>query len=155
MLLATLLEVTMVNLPTAKDLRVKIAEVEGEKASAAMKAQTAADAERHAFIERISKPSGLTDDQVLEKASHIITRAVSNGLTSVQVFRFPNHLCTDDGRTIDQAEEGWEKTLTGIAKELHEFWKRQLEPRGYQIKYVVADRPNGVRGDIAVFLSWG
>ena len=144
----------MVNLPTAKDLRVKIAEVEGEKASAAMKAQAAAEAEHHAFIERISKPSGLTDDQVLEKASHIITRAVSNGLTSVQVFRFPNHLCTDDGRAIDQAEVGWEKTLTGIPKELYEFWKRQLEPRGYQIKYVVADRPNGVRGDIAVFLSW-
>ena len=98
----------MVNLPTAKDLRVKIAEVEGEKASAAMKAQAAAEAEHHAFIERISKPSGLTDEQVLEKASHIITRAVSNGLTSVQVFRFPNHLCTDDGRTIDQAEVGWE-----------------------------------------------
>lgn len=144
----------MVNLPTAKDLRLKIAEVEGQKASAAMKAQAAAEAEHHAFIDRISKPSGLTDDQVLEKASHIVSRAVSNGLTSVQIFRFPNHLCTDNGRTIDQAEDGWEKTLTGIPKELYEFWKRQLEPRGYQIKYVVIDRPKGIRGDIAVFLSW-
>ena len=83
----------MVSLPTAKDLRIKIAEVEGAKASAAIKAQAAAEAEHQAFIDRISKPSGLTDEQVLEKASHIITRAVSNGLTSVQVFRFPNHLC--------------------------------------------------------------
>jgi hypothetical protein len=144
----------MVNLPTAKDLRVKIAQVEGERAYAAMKAHAAADAEKQAFLDRISRPSGLTDEQVLEKASHIVARAVSNGLTSVQVFQFPNHLCTDDGRAIDQVEEGWEKTLTGIPKELYAFWKRQLEPRGYHMKYVVVDRPGGLRGDIGVVLSW-
>lgn len=144
----------MVNLPTAKDLRMKIAEIEGERASAAMKAHAAAEAEKHAFLERISKPSGLTDEQVLEKAGHIVARAVSNGLTSVQVFRFPNNLCTDDGRAIDQDEEGWEKTLTGIPKEIYAFWKRQLEPRGYQIKYTVVDRAGGMRGDIGVFLHW-
>jgi len=142
-------------LPTAKDLQAKIAQVEGEKASAAMKAHAAAEAEKHAFLDRISKPSGLTDEQVVEKAAHIITRAVENGLTSVQVFRFPNHLCTDDGRAIDQGEEGWPKTLTGIPKELYQFWERQLKPNGYHIKYEVADRPGGIRGDIAVFLSWG
>jgi hypothetical protein len=142
-------------LPTAKDLQAKIAQVEGDRASAAMKAHAAAEAEKHAFLDRISKPSGLTDEQVIEKASHIITRAVESGLTSVQVFRFPNHLCTDDGRAIDQGEEGWAKTLTGIPKELFQFWERQLKPRGYHIKYEVIDRPGGMRGDIAVFLSWG
>jgi len=145
----------MSTLPSAKELQAQIAQAEGEKASAALKAQAAADAEHQAFLDRISKPSGLTDDQVLEKASHIIARAASNGLTSVQVFRFPNHLCTDNGRMIDQAEGGWEKTLTGIPRELYEFWERQLQPRGYHIKYEVIDRPKGVRGDIAVFLSWG
>lgn len=145
----------MSTLPSAKELQAQIAQAEGEKASAALKAQAAAEAERQAFLDRISKPSGLTDEQVLEKASHIIARAASNGLTSVQVFRFPNHLCTDNGRMIDQGEEGWEKSLTGIPRELHEFWVRQLKPRGYQIKYEVIDRPKGIRGDIAVFLSWG
>jgi hypothetical protein len=136
-------------------LQTKIALVEGEKASAAMKAHAAAEAEKKAFLERLSKPSGLTDEQVIEKASHIITRAVENGLTSVQVFRFPNHLCTDNGRAIDQAEAGWEKSLTGIPKELYSFWERQLKPNGYHIKYEIIDRPGGMRGDIAVFLSWG
>jgi tRNA A37 threonylcarbamoyltransferase TsaD len=144
----------MSTLPTARELQAQIAQAEGEKASAALKAQLAADAERQAFLDRISKPSGLSDDQVLEKASHIIARAASNGLTSVQVFRFPNHLCTDNGRMIDQAEQGWEVTLTGIPRELYEFWGRQLKPRGYHIKYEVIDRPKGIRGDIAVFLSW-
>ena len=144
----------MVNLPTAKDLRVKIAQIEGERASAATKAHAAAEAEKQAFIERISKPSGLTDDQIIEKASHIVNRAVENGLTAVQVFRFPNHLCSDNGRAIDQGEAGWEKTLTGIPKELFEFYERQLKPRGYAIKYHIVDFPGGMRGDVGVILSW-
>lgn len=144
----------MTNIPSAKDLRVKIAQAESEKASAAVKAHQAAEAEKHAFLERISKPSGLTDEQVLEKAGHIVNRAVESGLTSVQVFRFPNHLCTDNGRAIDQAEDGWQKTLTGIPKELWSFYERQLKPRGYHMKYEIIDRPGGMRGDVAVFLSW-
>jgi len=145
----------MAKIPTAKDLQAKIALAESEKASAAMKAHAAAEAEKNAFVDRLSKPSGLTDEQVLEKASHIITRAVENGLTSVQIFRFPNHILTDNGRAIDQGEPGWEKSLTGIPKELFSFWERQLKPNGYHIKYEIIDRPGGLRGDVAVFLSWG
>jgi len=145
----------MSNLPTVKDLQRKIALAESAKASAAMKAHAAAEDEKQAFLDRLSKPSGLTDEQVLEKASNIITRAVENGLTSVQIFRFPNHLCTDNGRAIDQGEPGWEKSLNGIPKELYSFWERQLKPNGYHIKYEIIDRPGGLRGDVAVFLSWG
>ena len=144
----------MSTLPSAKDLQARIAVAEGEKASAAAKAHAAAEAEKQAFIDRISKPSGLTDDQVIEKASHIVSRAVENGLTSVQVFRFPNHLCTDNGRAIDQGEEGWEKTLTGIPKELWSFYERQLKPRGYHMRYHIVDYPGGMRGDVGVILSW-
>jgi hypothetical protein len=145
----------MPGIPTAKDLKAKIAQAESEKASAAMKAHAAAEAEKKAFLDRLSKPSGLTDEQVIDKASLIIGRAVENGLTSVQVLRFPNHLCTDDGRAIDQAEDGWEKTLTGIPRELYSFWERQLKPNGYHIKYEIIDRTGGLRGDVGVFLSWG
>ena len=145
----------MLKLPTAQDLQARIAQAEGEKASAAMRAHAAAEAEKHAFLDRISKPSGLSDEQIIEKASHVIARAVEHGQTSVQVFRFPNHLCTDSGRAIDQAEDGWEKTLTGIPKELYSFYERQLKPRGYHMKYEIIDRPGGIRGDVAVTLSWG
>ena len=145
----------MVKIPTAKELQAKIALVESEKASAAVKAHAAAEDEKKAFLDRLSKPSGLTDEQVIEKASNIITRAVENGLTSVQIFRFPNHICTDNGRAIDQGEPGWEKSLTGIPKELYAFWERQLKPNGYHIKYEIIERPGGLRGDVGVFLSWG
>jgi hypothetical protein len=144
----------MTNMLSAKELMAKIAKVEGEKASKAMKAHETAEAEKQALLDRLSRPSGLSDDEVMEKAAIIVNRAVENGMTSVQVFRFPNHVCTDNGRAINQVEDGWEKTLTGVPKEIYEFWKRQLKPRGYHIRYEIIDYPGGMPGDVGIFLSW-
>ena len=142
----------MTGILSAQELRKKIAIAEGEKASAAMKKLSAAEAEKKALLDKMSRPSGLSDDEVLEKASIIINRAVENGLSAV--YRFPHTLCTDNGRTINQAEEGWEKTLTGVPKEIYEFWKRQLRSRGYHIRYEIIDYPGGMPGDVGVILSW-
>jgi hypothetical protein len=144
----------MTNILNAKELMAKIAKVEGEKASKAMKAHEAAEAEKQALLDRLARPSGLSDDEVMEKAAIIVNRAVENGMTSVQVFRFPNHICTDNGRAINQVEEGWEQTLTGVPKEIYDFWKRQLKPRGYHIRYEIIDYPGGMPGDVGIFLSW-
>ena len=142
------------NIPSAKELMAKIAKVEGEKASKAMKAHEAAEAEKQELLDRLTRPSGLSDDEVMEKAAIIVNRAVENGMTSVQVFRFPNHVCTDNGRAINQAEEGWEKTLTGVPKEIYDFWQRQLKPRGYHMRFEIIDYPGGMPGDVGIFLSW-
>jgi hypothetical protein len=144
----------MTNMLSAKELMAKIAKVEGEKASKAMKAHEAAEAEKQALLDRLSRPSGLSDDEVMEKAAIIVNRAVENGMTSVQVFRFPNHVCTDNGRAINQAEEGWEQTLTGVPKEIYDFWQRQLKPRGYHMRFEIIDYPGGMPGDVGIFLSW-
>jgi hypothetical protein len=144
----------MATLPTVKELQARIAQAEGSKASAAMKEREAEEAEKREMMERLLKPSGLSDEQILEKATVIVARAVENGLTSVQVFRFPHAICSDNGRAINQAEAGWEDTLTGIARELYDFWKRELHPRGYHIRYEVIDYPGGMLGDIGVSLSW-
>jgi hypothetical protein len=139
---------------SVKELQAKIAQAEADKASAALRHQQAEEAEKKALLDRLNKPSGLTDDEVAEKASIIINRAVENGLMAVQVFRFPRHLCTDNGRAINQAEPGWENTLSGIPKEIYEFWKRRLQPEGYHIRYEVIDYPGGMPGDIGITLSW-
>ena len=144
----------MTNILSAKELMAKIAKVEGEKASKAMKAHEAAEAEKQALLDRLSRPSGLSDDEVMEKAAIIVNRAVENGMTSVQVFRFPNHVCTDNGRAINQAEEGWEQTLTGVPREIYDFWQRQLKPRGYHMRFEIIDYPGGMPGDVGIFLSW-
>ena len=144
----------MTNILSAKELMAKIAKVEGEKASKAMKAHEAAEAEKQELLDRLSRPSGLSDDEVMEKAAIIVNRAVENGMTSVQVFRFPNHICTDNGRAINQVEDGWEQTLTGVPKEIYDFWQRQLKPRGYHMRFEIIDYPGGMPGDVGIFLSW-
>ena len=111
--------------------------------------------EKQALIERLSRPSGKSEEEKIALASTVIQRAVRNGLTEVQVYRFPNSLCTDRGRAINQQEPGWEKTLTGIPKEIFQLWVDYLEPRGYRIGYQTIDYPGGMPGDIGITIAWG
>jgi hypothetical protein len=143
-------------LPTAKQIMEQVALAEAEKASEAMRQKAKADAEKKALIDRLTRPSGVSEEERLKRAATIIQRAVKNGLTEVEVTRFPNVMCTDRGRAINNnLEPGWEKTLTGLPKELYEFWERQLKPRGYKIKFQVVDFSGGVPGDIGITLKWG
>ena len=103
-------------LPTAKEIQKQAALKEAEKADEYARLQAAAEAEKRALIDKLSQPSGLSEDEKVKLASTVIQRAVRNGLSEVQVYRFPNSLCTDRGRAINQMEPGWEKTLTGMAE---------------------------------------
>jgi hypothetical protein len=132
----------------------KIALAEAEKASEDARNRSAAEAEKAALIEQLSKPSGVSDEEAMERAVRIIERAASNGLTEVQVSRFPNLMCTDRGRAINQQEEGWEKTLTGVPKEIYELWARHFRERGYKLRVQIIDFPGGMPGDIGMTLSW-
>jgi hypothetical protein len=141
-------------LPKAVDLRMKIAKVEAEKASDFISKQAAAEAEKKALLDKLSNPSGVSDEERMKRAANIINRAVNNGLTEVLVGTFPNQVCTDRGRAINQQEPGWENTLTGLPREIFDFWKKHLQPRGYKVKYQIVNFPNGMPGDIGITLSW-
>lgn len=141
-------------LPTARELMTQIALREAEKASVAVRELSAADAEKQALLDKFSKPSGVSDEDRMARAAAIIRRAANNGLTEVQIMRFPHLLCTDRGRAINQGEDSWEKTLTGLPKELYDFWKRHLQERGYKLSFQVVDFPGGIPGDIGMTLKW-
>ena len=81
----------------------------GRKGGAICPPCPATEAEKQALIDRLNRPSGKSEEEKIQLASTIIQRAVRNGLTEVQVYRFPNSLCTDKGRAIIQQEPGWEK----------------------------------------------
>jgi len=142
-------------LPTAKEIQRQAAIKEAEKADEHLRRTAAAEAEKRALIEQLSKPSGLSEDEKIKLASTVIQRAVRNGLSEVQVYRFPNSLCTDRGRAINQQEPGWEKTLTGIPMEIFQLWSSYLKPRGYRIRYQIIDFPGGMPGDIGIVIAWG
>jgi hypothetical protein len=141
-------------LPQAVDCKKKVAEIEGQKASEFMRLEAAKEAEKKALMDHFIKPSGVPDEERMKRAAAIIKRAVNNGLTEVEVGRFPNEICTDGGRAINQGEAGWENTLTGLPKELFEFWKKHMQPRGYKLKAQIVDWPGGKPGDIGITLSW-
>jgi hypothetical protein len=143
-----------VTLPSAKDLMKQIAQKEAEKASDYMRRQNAAEKEKKALIDRLNKPSGVSDDEGIRRALAIIQRAASNGLTEVQVFRFPNTLCTDGGRAINNQEPGWESTLTGVPREIYQLWHRHFRDKGYKLRMQIIDFPQGMPGDVGVTLSW-
>ncbi len=141
-------------LPRAEDVLLKLAEAEIAKAEEQRRAIAAAEAEKKALIDQLSKPSGLSEDEKIKLAATVIQRAVKNGLREVEVYRFPNAMCSDNGRAINQGEPGWENTLTGIPKEIFQLWRDYLQPRGYKIRYQIIDFPGGMPGDIGITLSW-
>jgi hypothetical protein len=139
--------------PTAKQLLEQIALAEAEKAAEFIRKRAEAEAEKKHLLDELSKPT-LSDEEVIRQGVAIINRAAKNGQTEVQVFRFPNQLCTDHGRAINQMEPGWESTLTGIPKQVYELWYKHFRPRGYKLRVQIVDWPGGMPGDIAMTLSW-
>jgi hypothetical protein len=139
--------------PTAKQLREQVAMAEAEKAAEAMRKHAEAEAEKRHLLEAVSKPS-LSDEEAVQRGVAIIQRAVKNGQTEVEVYRFPSELCTDHGRAINQTEPGWESTLSGVPKQVYELWHMYFRPRGYKLRVQIVDWPGGMPGDIAMTLSW-
>ena len=140
--------------PSAKEVMQQIALAEAEEAKKQAQAQAAAEAEKKALIDQLSKAPGTSDEEAIRRGLEIIHRAIKNRLTEVEIIRFPNELCTDKGRAINQQEPGWENTLTGTPKEIYQFWDKYFRPRGYKLRVQIVDFPGGLPGEIAMTVSW-
>ena len=140
--------------PSANEVRQQIALAEAEEAKKQAQAQAAAEAEKKALIDQLSKAPGTSDEEAIRRGLEIIHRAVKNRLTEVEIIRFPNELCTDKGRAINQQEPGWENTLTGTPKEIYQFWDKYFRQRGYKLRVQIVDFSGGLPGEIAMTVSW-
>ena len=154
-----MMEQTMTNkpdalLPSAKEVKQKIALAEAEEAERQARMRAEAQAEKKVLIDQLSKPSGISDEEAIGRGIKIIERAMHGRMTEVEVIRFPNQLCTDKVRAIIQQEPGWEKTLTGAPKEIYQLWEKYFRPRGYKLKVQIVDYPDGMPGDVGMTLSW-
>jgi hypothetical protein len=141
-------------LPTAGDFMKKLALAEAEEASKQARKLAEEAAEKKALLDHFTQPSGVSDEEGIRRAVKIIERAVSNGRTEVQVCRFPNTLCTDRGRAINQQEPGWEDTLTGLPNEIYQLWAKYFRARGYKLRVEIIDFPGGMPGDVGMTLKW-
>jgi hypothetical protein len=141
-------------LPSADEFAEKVALAEADEAAKRMREQSAADVEKKALIDQLSKPSGVSDEEGIRRGIAIIERAVRNRNTQVLIYRFPNSLCTDGGRAINQQEPGWEDTLTGVPKEIYQLWYKHFRPKGYKLRAEIIDFPEGLPGDVGLTLKW-
>ncbi len=142
---------------SADDLRSYMMEIEKAKLSKEFSAMDRADKAREELIKTLSQPLDLTPETLHEIAQSLQTQmrvAAQRGETEIMVMRFPNVLCTDKGRAINNAEEGWPETLTGRPRQAYELWRDYLRQGHYKLKAMIVDWPNGMPGDVGFFLSW-
>lgn len=142
---------------TAEDLKAYMAELEQAKLSKEIAAMDRADKARQELDKALREPVNLTPEKLREISTNLQTKmrlAAQRGETEIMVMRFPNTLCTDKGRAINNAEEGWPDTLTGRPRQAYELWRDHLRAGHYKLKAMIVDWPNGMPGDVAFFLSW-
>jgi hypothetical protein len=141
-----------VNLITPDELRRLAEEQEMAKARELLEKQRKVEDERHhlrdAFMAQEIHPD------VFDRVSRVVKSAAERGEREVLAVRFPSEYCTDAGRAINNFEPNWPETLTGFAKRAHEFFQKELQPRGYKARAQILDFPGGVPGDVGIFLSW-
>jgi len=137
---------------TPDELRRIADEKEMERAREALEKKRKVQDEQHhlrdAFMSQELHP------EVFERVSRVVKSAAERGEHEVMALRFPSAYCTDGGRAINNYEANWPETLTGFAKRAHEFWQKELQPRGYKVRAQILDFPGGVPGDVGIFLKW-
>jgi len=139
---------------SAADLRRRMAEREAAKAAEEMRHMKEQEEKQKAVMEEFRKPPARTPDQLMELVMQLVSRAAERGQSQVQIYRFPNSLCSDGGRRINNSLLEWEKTLEGRPKAGYEFWHEHLRPLGFHLKAEVLEYPGGMPGDIGFFLTW-
>ena len=143
---------------SATDLRNYMAEMSMAHASEAVGAMDKAAKAREELIRTLSEPVKVTPEKIAEVSKRVqsgLRSAAQRGETEVMIMRFPNILCSDKGRAINNAEDGWPETLTGRPRQAYEFWQEFMQPNGYRLRAMIIEWPGGLPGDVGLFVSWG
>ena len=139
---------------SAADVKRRMAQREAEKAAEELRRMKEQEEKQKAVMAQFHAPPDRTPEQLMQMVMQLVTHAAERGETEVQVYRFPNELCTDRGRRINNSEPDWEQTLEGRPKLGYEFWRDHLKPLGFGLKAEVVEYPRGMPGDIGFFLTW-
>jgi hypothetical protein len=138
---------------SAEDLRRVMTQHEiAERAKKEASANEAAT-QRAELVKQLSVRVDITEEKIADFMTHV-HRAAEQGEKQLLIIRFPSEVCSDGGRAINNALEGWEQTLVGLPKQVHEIWSERLKSRGFRLHAEVLDYPHGMPGDIGLFCLW-
>ena len=136
------------------DLKRRMAEREAAQAAREVRHMQEQEEKQKAVMAEFHKPPERTAEQLMELVMRLVSQAAERGQSEVQVYRFPNALCSDGGRRINNVEPDWPGALEGRPKLGYEFWHDHLRPLGFGLKAEVLEYPGGKPGDIGFFLTW-
>src|SRR5215469_1349040 len=139
---------------SAADLRCRMTERDAQKAAEELRRMKEQEEKQKAVMAEFHQPPARTPEQLMQLVMQLVNQAAERGQTEVQVYRFPNSLCTDGGRRINNSLPEWEKTLEGRPKAGYEFWAEHLRPLGFGLKAQILEYPGGMPGDVGFFLTW-
>ncbi len=143
---------------SAADLRTYMTEMQMAKATKSIDGMDRAEKARQDLIKRLSEPLDLTPERlkdILQPLQSKLRAAAERGQTELMVMRFPNALCTDHGRAINNSDPDWPETLTGRPRQAYELWRDQLRSAGFRLSALIIEWPGGLPGDVGFFLKWG
>jgi len=143
---------------SATELRNYMVETEMAKASRDVGSSGGPEKAREELIRSLMQPVMVTPEKIAEVKRRVLGQlrtAAGKGDREVLVMRFPNALCTDKGRALNNLEKDWPSTLIGRPLQAFEFWRDHLQPQGYGLKAMIVDWPQGLPGDVGLFLTWG
>ena len=112
------------------------------------KSEQAQEDLRHTFMARDIAPEA---PAIINAA---VKTAAQRGLREVQMLRFPASYCNDGGRSINNFEPDWHKSLEGFAKRAYQYYEKELQPLGFKTGAQIVSFPEGIPGDVAVYLRW-
>jgi hypothetical protein len=138
---------------SAKELKAYVMDVEMAQAKKSLEAQRRADQAKKELMDRLRSDQPISPERLHAFVERVKAVALT-GQTEMLIGRFPVELCTDQGRAINMAEEGWPDTLQGLPRQAYLLWKDKLQPAGYGLKALIIDWPNGVPGDVGLYLEW-
>jgi len=136
------------------DINREMADREAAKAADDLRHKKEQEEKQKSLIEELHKPFDRSVDQLMQLVMQLVRHAAEHGQREVQVYRFPNAMCNDRGRRINNSEPDWETSLEGRPKFAHEFWHEHLRPLGFHLSAQVLDYPGGMPGDIGFILTW-
>jgi hypothetical protein len=139
---------------SAAALRHRMAEMQAAKAAEEARHMQEQEEKQKAVMAEFEKPPERSPEQLMQMLMQLVNAAAERGQSEVQVYRFPNALCTDRGRAINNSQPEWDKTLQGRPRLGYEFWHDQLRPLGFGLRAEVLEYPGGMPGDIGFFLTW-
>ncbi|MDS9469806.1 hypothetical protein RGQ15_19800 [Paracoccus sp. MBLB3053] len=97
---------------------------------------------------------GEVSDRERAMIRQLVMNAVEKGQFEALVYSFPSKLCTDHGRAINNNDRDWPETLQGKARAFYDRFKENLQPKGYKMKAMIINFPDGMPGDVGFFLDW-